>query len=48
MIILAAWFFELWSLQRVRAQTAPEQTKPDQSKAGTLSPTTIQDVLKNP
>jgi len=36
LIILAAWFLELHSLQKVRALTAPDQTKTEPAPAKTL------------
>jgi hypothetical protein len=45
LIILAVWFLELRALQNVRALSVPEQTKSDQSRAITLSPKTVEQLL---
>jgi hypothetical protein len=39
-IVLAAWFIELRSLQKVRALSTTEQSKPD-----ALKPVTVQQLL---
>jgi hypothetical protein len=39
-IVLAAWFIELRSLQKIRALSTPEQSKPD-----TLKSISVQQLL---
>jgi cell division septal protein FtsQ len=45
LVILAVWFLELRALQKVRALSVSEQNNSDQSKADTLSPRTVQQLL---